>query len=238
MSLMPILTLKNVDAGYGKFQILFNITLTAESNEITVIVGPNGSGKTTLLKTIFGLTNVYNGEVFFENKEITKKKPHEIAKLGLTYLPQLNNIFMNLTVRENLELAAYMHSEETMPIEEAVELFPILRSYYERKATTLSGGERQMLAMTMALIRKPKILLLDEPTANMAPKIAKTIFEKIVELRDNFGIAIVLVEQNAKKALEIGDKAYLLVAGRKIFEGHPRELLNKPDLTKVYLGIS
>ncbi len=234
---MPILSLKNVDAGYGKFQILFNITLTAENNEITVIVGPNGSGKSTLLKTVFGLTNVYNGKVFFENKEITKKKPHEIAKLGLTYLPQLNNIFMNLTVRENLELAAYMHSGETMPIEEAVELFPILRSYYERKASTLSGGERQMLAMTMALIRKPKVMLLDEPTANMAPKIAKMIFEKIVELRENFRIAVVLVEQNAKKALEIGDKAYLLVAGRKIFEGHPRELLSKPDLTKVYLGI-
>ena len=234
---MPILTLDNVNAGYGKFQILFNITLTAENKEITVIVGPNGSGKSTLLKTVFGLTNIYNGKVVFKNMDITKKKPHEIAKLGLTYLPQLNNIFMNLTVKENLELAAYMHDGETLPIEEAVELFPVLRSYYDRKAGTLSGGERQMLAMTMALIRKPKMMLLDEPTANMAPKIAKIIFEKIVELRDNYGIGILLVEQNAKKALEIGDKAYLLVAGRKIFEGSPSDLLSKPDLTKMYLGI-
>jgi len=234
---MPILTLENVNAGYGKFQILFNITLTAENKEITVIVGPNGSGKSTLLKTIFGLTNIYNGKVVFESKDITRKKPHEIAKLGLTYLPQLNNIFMNLTVKENLELAAYMYDGETLSIGEAVELFPALRGYYDRKAGTLSGGERQMLAMTMALIRKPKMMLLDEPTANMAPKIAKIIFEKIVELRDNYGLGILLVEQNAKKALEIGDKAYLLVAGRKIFEGHPNDLLSKPDLTKVYLGI-
>ncbi len=234
---MPMLTLEHVNAGYGKFQILFDITLTAEHKEITVIVGPNGSGKSTLLKTVFGLTSIYEGKVVFEETVITKKKPHEIAKLGLTYLPQLNNIFMNLTVKENLELAAYMHSGETLTIEEATELFPVLRSYYDRKAGTLSGGERQMLAMTMALIRKPKMMLLDEPTANMAPKIAKIIFEKIVELRDSYGIGILLVEQNAKKALEIGDKAYLLVAGRKIFEGKPEDLLSKPDLTKVYLGI-
>ncbi|HDJ95013.1 MAG TPA: ABC transporter ATP-binding protein [Acidilobales archaeon] len=233
-----ILSLNNVNAGYGKFQVLFNISMEANNNEITVIVGPNGSGKSTLLKTIFGFTSIYSGKVAFKGIDITSKKPHEIAKLGIAYLPQLENTFLNLTVRENILLATYIHEGETMDIEDALSLFPQLKSLLERKASTLSGGERQMLAMTMALLRKPSLMLLDEPTANMAPKIAKLIFEKIIELRDNYNIAVILVEQNAKKALEIGDKAYLLVAGKKIFEGHPQDLLKKPDLTRVYLGIS
>lgn len=212
--------------------------MKADDREITVIVGPNGSGKSTLLKTIFGLTSIYSGEVIFKNINITSKKPHEIAKLGIAYLPQLENVFLNLTVKENILLATYIHEGETMDIEEAISLFPQLKALFERKALTLSGGERQMLAMTMALLRKPSLMLLDEPTANMAPKIAKLIFEKIIELKENYNIPVILVEQNAKKALEIGDKAYLLVAGRKIFEGPPQELLKKPDLTKVYLGIS
>lgn len=233
----PILTLKEINAGYGRFQILFNIDLEANDKEVTVIVGPNGSGKSTLLKTIFGFTTIFRGKVVFRNYEITKKKPHEIARLGIVYLPQLNNAFMNLTVKENLILATYTNEGETMDLDEALGLFPVLKQFLDRKVLTLSGGERQMLAMTMALLRKPKLIMLDEPTANMAPKIAKLIFEKIVELRDNYNIPVVLVEQNAKKALEIGDRAYLLVAGKKIFEGTPQELLSKPGLTKVYLGI-
>lgn len=233
-----IITLNSINAGYGKFQVIFGVSMKADDREITVIVGPNGSGKSTLLKTIFGLTSIYSGEVIFKNINITSKKPHEIAKLGIAYLPQLENVFLNLTVKENILLATYIHEGETMDIEEAISLFPQLKALFERKALTLSGGERQMLAMTMALLRKPSLMLLDEPTANMAPKIAKLIFEKIIELKENYNIPVILVEQNAKKALEIGDKAYLLVAGRKIFEGPPQELLKKPDLTKVYLGIS
>lgn len=232
-----IITLNSINAGYGKFQVIFGVSMKADDREITVIVGPNGSGKSTLLKTIFGLTSIYSGEVIFKNINITSKKPHEIAKLGIAYLPQLENVFLNLTVKENILLATYIHEGETMDIEEAISLFPQLKALFERKALTLSGGERQMLAMTMALLRKPSLMLLDEPTANMAPKIAKLIFEKIIELKENYNIPVILVEQNAKKALEIGDKAYLLVAGRKIFEGPPQELLKKPDLTKVYLGI-
>ncbi len=232
-----IIALNDVNAGYGKFQVLFGVSMAADYREITVIVGPNGSGKSTLLRTIFGLTSIYSGEVIFKNINITSKKPHEIAKLGIAYLPQLENVFLNLTVKENILLATYIHEGETMDIEEAIGLFPQLKALFERKASTLSGGERQMLAMTMALLRKPSLMLLDEPTANMAPKIAKLIFEKIIELKENYNIPVILVEQNAKKALEIGDKAYLLVAGRKIFEGLPQELLEKPDLTKVYLGI-
>jgi len=232
-----IIALNDINAGYRKFQVLFGVSMAADDKEITVIVGPNGSGKSTLLRTIFGLTSIYSGEVIFKNINITSKKPHEIAKLGIAYLPQLENVFLNLTVKENILLATYIHEGETMDIEEAIGLFPQLRALFERKASTLSGGERQMLAMTMALLRKPSLMLLDEPTANMAPKIAKLIFEKIIELKENYNIPVILVEQNAKKALEIGDKAYLLVAGRKIFEGLPQELLEKPDLTKVYLGI-
>ena len=237
---MPTLRLERVNAGYGKLQILFDVSFTAPDKEITVIVGPNGSGKSTTLKTIFGLTNIYSGSIKLDDVEIAGLPPHKIAKLGVAYVPQTDNVFGKLTVKENIKMATYGLDEEKARdrIEQVFEMFPILRERLNQRAETLSGGERQMLAIAIALIREPKVMLFDEPTAALAPKIALEILDIIVSLRDEHGITILLVEQNAKRALEIGDKGILLVGGRVAFEGGARELLEHPDLGRMYLGLA
>lgn len=234
------LIVRGLNAGYGKLQVLFDVNMEARKGDITVIVGPNGSGKSTLLKTIFGLTTIYSGTIQLNGEEITKLKPHQIARLGVAYLPQVENVFANLTVRENLMMAGYTLQREEIPgrVEEVLEVFPVLKSYLARKAKMLSGGERQMLAMAMALMRKPVLMMFDEPTAGMAPKLIASTLNKIVELRDTLGITILLVEQNAKKALEIGDTAHLLVAGRSIYSGSAQQLLSHPELSQLYLGLT
>jgi len=207
--------------------------------EITVLVGPNGSGKSTLLKTIMGITQVYSGKIFLNGDNIIGLPPHVLTKRGLAYLPQVNNVFANLMVKENLLMAGYVLSkaEAKERTREVLEDFPVLKGYADRRAGTLSGGERQMLAMAMAMIRRPKIMLFDEPTASLAPKMALEVLKKIVDLRDNYGMTLVLAEQNARRALEHGDQAVLLVSGRVMYEGDSKELLNHKELGKVYLGI-
>ncbi len=235
-----MIRIRNLNAGYGRLHILFDVSMDVRDREITVIVGPNGSGKSTLLKSIFGLTKIYSGSIDMDGVELTGLMSHEIAKRGVAYLPQVDNVFANLTVRENMMMAGYTirdKAEVESRVREVSEMFPIIRKYWERKAGTLSGGERQMVAMAMALIRRPKVMMFDEPTGNLAPKIAKEVLGKIVELRDSLGMTILLVEQNARRALEIGDKSYLLVSGRLMFEGDPQELLSHPELAKLYLGI-
>jgi branched-chain amino acid transport system ATP-binding protein len=233
-----MLSIRNLSAGYGRLQVLYDINLDIKDGEISVIVGPNGSGKSTLLKSIFGLTTIYSGEIKYNGYELTGLPPHKIAERGIAYLPQTNNVFNTLKVRENLLMAGYRCGSELKDrVEESLALFPTLKNYLERKAGTLSGGEKQMLAMAMALIRKPQIMLFDEPTANLSPKVSNEVLNKIVELRDNLRMTIILVEQNAKKALELGERAYLLVSGRVAFEGASRDLLSHPELSKIYLGL-
>jgi len=234
-----VLKIENLNAGYKDIQVLFDVSLNVGEEEICVLVGPNGSGKSTLLKTVMGLTQIYSGEIRFNGETITGLPPHKITKLGIAYLPQIDNVFSNLKVRENLWMAGYILEERTLKerVEEVLEDFPILKDYLNRRAGTLSGGERQMLAMAMAMMRRPKIMLFDEPTGNLAPKIAVQVLNKIAELREKYGITIVLAEQNAKKALELGDRAILLVSGRVKFEGKSRDLLSHPELGKIYLGI-
>ncbi len=236
---MPHLVAEGVNAGYGSLQVLFDVDMEVRDGEITVIVGPNGSGKSTMLKTIFRLTSLYSGKITFDGIDLTNLKPHEVARVGIAYLSQVENVFPHLTVRENLLMASYTvpRDEVESRMAEVLELFPILKEYMGSKAMKLSGGERQMLAIAMALIRHPKLMMFDEPTANLAPKIARTILGQIVQLRDTHDMTIVLVEQNAKRALEIGDSAYLFVAGRPIFSGSAKELLSHPDLGRLYLGI-
>jgi branched-chain amino acid transport system ATP-binding protein len=234
-----VLEINKLNAGYGKLQVLFDVNLKIERNKLTAIVGPNGSGKSTLLKTIFGLTNIYSGEIKFEGKDITRIKPHEVARMGIAYLPQLDNAFTELTIEENLKMAAYTLEEREARerIKEVLELFPVLNKKFKTKALYMSGGERQMLAIAMNLIRRPKLMLFDEPTGNLAPIIVNQILDTIVKLvRDN-GITVVLAEQNALRALEISDKAYLLVGGKVAFEGTSKDLLEHSELGRLYLGL-
>ena len=235
-----MITIEKLNAGYGRLHILFDIDMHIGEKLITVVVGPNGSGKSTLLKSVFGIAKIYSGSIKFNGEEITGLAPHQIARKGIAYLPQTDNVFANLTVRENLMMASYTLEKEVAKerIDNVIEFFPVLKEYLNRKSGTLSGGERQMLAMAMALIREPTLMMFDEPTGNLSPKLAMEVLAKIKQLRDELGITIVLVEQNAKRALELGDKAYLLVSGRVSFEGHPRELLEHAELSKLYLGVS
>ena len=235
-----MLRVERLSAGYGKLQVLFNVSFEAKSNKITVIVGPNGSGKSTLLKTLFGLTNIYDGSVEFCGEDITKLPPHKRALMGLSYLPQLGNVFSKLTVRENLLMATYGLPEEEARdrIEEALSIFPTLKFYMNKKASLLSGGERQMLAIAISLIMNPKLMMLDEPTAALAPKIAYQVLDSIRRLRDEFKKTIILVEQNAKAALEIGDDAVLMASGKVLFKGSAEELLNDKELGSMYLGLT
>jgi len=232
-----LLTIEKLNAGYKTLQILFDVTITAPRNLLTVVVGPNGSGKSTLLKTVFGLTKIYSGKVFLDGLDITGLPPHKVAEKGIAYLPQVDNVFSNLTVYENLLIAGYGLKRDEDAVTDVLEMFPHLKTYRNRKAAEMSGGERQMLAIAMALIRKPKLMLFDEPTGNLSPKMATQILKVIKDLRDSYGKTIILAEQNAKKALEIGDKAVLLVSGRPVYEGNSQTLLQHEELGKLYLGI-
>lgn len=234
-----MLSVKNLYAGYGKFKVLFDINIEVPEKEITVVVGPNGAGKTTLLNSIAGLATIHSGDVIYEGKSITGLPSHKIARTGISLVPQMGNVFAELTVFENLRMAGYVLDRNELKdrIDEVLEIFPVLRDFIQRKAGTLSGGERRMLAIAMGLIRNPKLMLLDEVTMDLAPIIAKKVIQKVVELRDELGITILLVEQMAKRALEVGDGAYLLVSGTLKFSGKAEELLHHPELAKLYLGV-
>lgn len=193
---------------------------------ITAIIGANGSGKSTLLKSITGHCNIFGGSIYLDSKNITGMKPYKMLGLGISYMPQVNNVFAGLTVLENMKV------NDTG--EEAFELFPVLRQYLTKKAMQLSGGERQMLAMAMTLSTNPKVILFDEPTAALSPKNAKLVHEKIMEIRVTRNICIIMVEQNAKEALALSDNAYLFAGGQIEYSGDPQKLLLNLD---TYLGI-
>ncbi len=233
------LSVEGVSSGYGKLQILSDISLAASPGQLTIVVGPNGSGKSTLLKTISGLINMYKGTVTLDGKTLSGLPSHVIARSGVAYLPQTDSTFAQLTVAENFKMAAYTVSKSDFDarIKDAFNIFPQLENYIRSKVINLSGGERQMVAMTMALVRKPQVILFDEPTANLSPKLATQVLKTIQNLAKERNLTIVLVEQNARRALEIGDSAYLLVGGRNAFQGTAKELLSHQELAKLYLGL-
>jgi len=234
-----MLSIKNLYSGYGKLRVLYDVNVEVPKKEITVIVGPNGAGKTTLLNSILGFADVFSGKIYLDGKEITGTPAHRVAQLGISFVPQLGNIFANLTLKENLIMAAYTlpKKEVDKRMEQVLEMFPVIKEFFYRKAGTLSGGERRMLSIGMGLMRNPKIMLLDEPSTDLAPLITKEVMRTVKKLRDELGLTVLLVEQMAKLALDIGDNAYLLVSGQIKFKGKAKELLQHPELSKLYLGI-
>jgi len=228
---------KGLDAGYGKLQVLFDVNFKAEQGAITAVVGPNGSGKSTLLKAIAGVAKIFRGVVEIGGVDATRMAPHERARLGLAYLPQVKNVFQNLTVEENLRMAAYHLDvkEYKERLREVLKVVPI-GGLLHRRALELSGGWRQMVAVAMALIRGAKYFMFDEPTAQLSPKFAEEVLKLVKKLAE-MGYTVVLAEQNAKKALEIAHSCYLLVSGKVAYEGPPSGLLARADLAELYLGI-
>ena len=232
-----MLKVENVVSGYGKIVIVYGVSVEVNKGELVTMIGPNGAGKSTLLKTIARLLPVFSGRIIFEGRDITNSKASELINYGINYVPQLNNVFPNMTVHENLEMGALRNEEELEKNLELVhDLFPILQERHEQKARKLSGGERQMLALARALMSSPRMLLLDEPTAALAPVLVNEILDTIKRLKDKSGIPILLVEQNARKSLQISDRAYVLVMGKVVRSGPGQELLNDPDLGKAFLG--
>jgi|TARA_Y100000817_G_scaffold87357_1_gene67922 ABC-type branched-subunit amino acid transport system ATPase component len=233
---MTLLNVKNLVAGYGDLQILEKVNIVVEEGEYVAIVGPNGAGKSTVMKSIFGLTKHIDGKIIYEGSDISGLPTEEIIKLGISYVPQNENVFPNLTVRENLELGGYiMKGGKEKRIQELFDQFPILKSKENDKTSTLSGGQQQMVAMARALVLNPKLLMLDEPSAGLAPDLVKENFEYVDQIRES-GTAILMVEQNAKEALRRCDRGYVLVQGKDRFVDTGEALLNDEHVKKEFLG--
>jgi len=241
--LSKVVEVNNINSGYGKLQIIFDISVELKKGELVTIIGPNGSGKSTLIKTIMGLVPTWSGDVIINEKiNISGMKPYEVvtSNIPINYVPQINNVFPTLTVLENLKLGALPRKniDENILIDDldrVYNLFPRLNERYEQKAALLSGGERQMLALGRALMANPDILLLDEPTAALAPVLTDEIFSKIIELK-KLGISIFLVEQRATRALKISDRGYVLVSGQVAYEGAAKDLIGNERIGELYLG--
>jgi len=233
-----MLTLENVSVNYGAIEALTSISMHVEQGEVVTLIGANGAGKTTTLRTITGLLQPRHGKVIFEGEDISAKPTHKLVARGISMSPEGRGVFANLSVRENLQMGAYLKknkSEVAADMERAFKLFPRLRERESQKAGTLSGGEQQMLAMGRALMSSPRLLLLDEPSLGLAPLVVHTIFEAIDEIKSK-GTTILLVEQNAHAALGHSDRAYVLETGRIVMEGPSKDLANDPRIKEAYLG--
>ncbi|MBW3014585.1 ABC transporter ATP-binding protein [Candidatus Woesearchaeota archaeon] len=231
-----MLTIKDLDSWYGKIQVLHTVKMHIDPGEIVSIIGPNGAGKSTILKNIFGLIEKRNGKIFFDSKNIIKKRPEDITRLGITYVPQGRSVFPNLTVHENLEMGGFIRNDDlSEDLDYIYKKFPRLKERQDQKAGLLSGGEQQMVAIGRALMLKPKLLLLDEPSLGLSPQMKSLIFEKIIEINSD-GVAMFIVEQNAKMSLKISDRAYVLELGKNKLQGKGKDMLKNKDVAKLYLG--
>ena len=231
-----LLSVRDLDAGYGDLQVLDGVDMDVGGGEYVVIVGPNGAGKSTVMKSVFGLTTYMGGSVRFGGEEISQRRPEQIIHEGIGYVPQTDNVFGKLSVRENLEMGAYILDEVPEDQIDAVyDRFPILEERSTQKAGTLSGGQQQMLAMGRALMLDPDLLLLDEPSAGLAPDLVAEMFDRIDGINDD-GTAVMMVEQNAKEALRRCDRGYVLVQGQNRYEDSGDVLLNDEDVRQQFLG--
>jgi branched-chain amino acid transport system ATP-binding protein len=233
-----MLSLENLRAGYGKIQILHGVSMQVSKSQIVCIIGANGSGKSTIFKTIFGLLKAdKTSHIIFNGKDLTNWKPNQIVREGISYVPQGRSIFRNLTVEENLTMGAYIRSDGAVKsdIMRIYDMFPALKTRRKVKAVNISGGEQQMLVMGRALLLNPELILLDEPSLGLEPRFSELVFAKIREINRS-GKAILIIEQNARRALEIANYAYVLDLGRVRFEGTPAEILENDEVQKLYLG--
>jgi neutral amino acid transport system ATP-binding protein len=232
----PLLVAEDLVAGYlAEVDILDGAALEVREGEIATVVGPNGAGKSTLIKTIFGLVRPRRGRVTLRGEDLTGLEPHSITRRGMSYVPQLDNVFPSLSVEENLEVGSLDRSVTKERIEVMYGLFPRLGERRGQAAGTMSGGERQMLAMARALMPDPQVLLLDEPSAGLAPAFVEQIFAQVGEI-NRAGVTVVMVEQSARRALAMSDRGYVLDLGRNRFEGSGREVLDDPKVAELYLG--
>ena len=225
-----------VAAGYGATEILHGVSITVDEGEVVTIIGPNGCGKSTLMKAVVGLVRVWRGSVTFRGTDISADPPERIVRTGLCYVPQSNNVFPSMSIRENLEMGGFLRAGDfSGRIEEMFELFPDLGMRPSAKAGSLSGGQRQMLAIARAMMLDPVLLLLDEPSAGLSPAVMDMVFERIRSI-NQAGVALLLVEQNAREALGMSNRGYVLVSGENRLEDEGQALLSNPEVGRLYLG--
>jgi len=233
---MPFFVGEKMTGGYGGPDIITSCTVNVDRGEIVAILGPNGAGKSTAMKAMLGLLNLKSGKVVIDGKDISKLTPQDRVKKGIAFVPQTRNVFTGLSVQENLEMGAYLREERFEEIiDEIYELFPILKEKKSQLVGELSGGQRQQVALGRALMIKPSVLLLDEPTAGVSPIVMDELFDHILKVKKT-NVAIIMVEQNAKQALSIADRGYVLVTGENKFSGTGKELLNDPEVRRSFLG--
>lgn len=233
-----LLQLNNISVHYSGVKAVDGVSARLDEGEIVALMGPNGAGKSTILKSIFGLAPIDSGEILWEGEKLSRKT-HEIAALGIAFIPQGRRVFRHLTVEENLEMGGFMFHDKGMlkkKIEETMDIFPMLRDKKKAKSGTLSGGQQQMLAIARGLVTGPKVLLLDEPSLGLSPKMVKEVFQKIVEINKGRNTTVMIVEHNIKSILDIADRAYVLDKGRIAAEGDSRTLLSSDILERVFLG--
>jgi len=233
---MMLLQVQEITVGYTEVDILHEVSTTVKSGEIVSIIGPNGAGKSTLLKTIFGLLKPRRGTVTFKEWNITGLKPNMVVRKGISYVPQVDNVFPSMTIQENLEMGAFIRNDDySQRLREVYELFPVMAEKKKQKVGQLSGGQRQMVAMGRALMLDPRVLLLDEPSAGLAPVLVAGIFEKIRDINAT-GVAIIIVEQNAREALKMAHHGYVLAMGRNVLDDSGDALLANEEVGRLYLG--
>ena len=234
-----MLEMKSIDAGYGSFQALFGVSLEVAAGEAVGVIGPNGAGKTTLMRVISGLIRPTKGAISMEGTDVLATPAHRIVSLGIAHVPENRRLFPRLSVRDNLRLGSYLYRSEAnreAPLDLVFKLFPRLQERLEQRAETLSGGEQQMLAIGRALMTRPRLLMLDEPSQGIMPKLVDEIFQAVKRIRDA-GMTVLIVEQRMAECLDIADRAYILQTGRLLMQGSAAEISVNPDVRKAYLGL-